>query len=229
VLVPAFDEAALLEATLAAIEAHCESRPEPFELVVVDDGSTDATPEIIAAFASTRPSVRTVTHPVNAGLGAALRSGIEAANAPVVVVLDADLTYAPDHIDPLRSACAAGAAIAVASPYAAGGRVSGVPWHRLGLSRLANRILRRRFGVATSTSMVRAYDRSFALGALGSLDDGDVLLGLLGAARAAGRTITEVPAHLDWRAVQDRHSRLRTGSAIRAVLRAWVRVRREDA
>jgi glycosyltransferase involved in cell wall biosynthesis len=221
VIVPAFNEESLLAANLVEIDAHCNEQSLPYELIVVDDGSVDTTGAIAEAFARGREHVRVITHPANVGLGGALRSGINAAAAAIVVTLDADLTYAPDHVERLLSACVGGAVIVIASPYAPGGQVSGVPAHRLALSRWANRLLRRRFGVATSTSMVRAYDREFASRALVALTDDDVSLGLIATARAEGRGVVEVPAHLDWRRVPDRASRMQTRASIRAVLRAW--------
>ncbi len=221
IVVPAFNEEALLEANLARIEAFCERAALSHELIVVDDGSVDATRPIALRFAERRPQVTIVGLDTNVGLGGALRAGIEASTAPVIVTLDADLTYAPEHIERLVAACSPSTAIVIASPYAPGGRVTGVPRHRLALSRLANRLLARRLGLATSTSMVRAYSRDFVTEALATIDDRDVSLGLLRAAQRAGRTVVEVPAHLDWSAVPDRESRLRTRDSIAAVARAW--------
>ncbi len=221
IVVPAFNEQALLAASLEAIERYCERVRLEHELIVVDDGSVDATRSIATQFAQGRPHVTVIGLDTNAGLGGALRAGIQAAAAPIIVTLDADLTYSPEHIERLVAACSPSTAIVVASPYASGGQVTGVPRHRLALSRLANRILARRLGLATSTSMVRAYSREFARSALPALDDRDVSLGLLRAAHDEDRSVLEVPAHLDWSAVADRESRLRTRDSIAAVVRAW--------
>jgi glycosyltransferase involved in cell wall biosynthesis len=221
IIVPAFNEEALLAASLDAIEQHCERAGLAHELIVVDDGSVDATRPIALRFAAHRPHVTIVGLDTNVGLGGALRAGIEASIAPVIVTLDADLTYAPEHIERLVAACSPSTAIVIASPYAPGGRVTGVPRHRLALSRFANRLLARRLGLATSTSMVRAYSREFVLPALATIENRDVSLGLLRAAKQAGRTVLEVPAHLDWSGVPDRASRLRTRDSIAAVVRAW--------
>ncbi len=220
IVVPAFNEAELIEQSLVAIVAYCERSALAHELIVVDDGSIDGTRSIAQRFAATRPDVRVVGLDTNVGLGGALRAGFARCHAPIVVTMDADLTYEPDHIGRLVSACTPSTAIVIASPYAEGGRVSGVPQHRLVMSKWANRILRRRTGLATSTAMVRAYDRGFLVAALDGVDDRDLSLGLLRAARDAGRTIVEVPAHLDWTRVPDRRSRLRARDTVAAVLRA---------
>lgn len=90
VLVPVLNEAATLERVLDAIEA----RPEVSELVVVDDGSTDRTPQILAARRFSVPA-RVIRHPARRGKGAAIRTALESATGELALVQDADLEYDP--------------------------------------------------------------------------------------------------------------------------------------
>jgi dolichol-phosphate hexosyltransferase len=90
VLIPVYNEERTLERLLDAVE----ERPEVSELVIVDDGSTDRTPEILSARHFTIP-VQVIRHERNRGKGAALRTAILAAKGEVALVQDADLEYDP--------------------------------------------------------------------------------------------------------------------------------------
>jgi glycosyltransferase involved in cell wall biosynthesis len=90
VLIPIYNEERALESLLDAVEA----RPEVSELVIVDDGSTDGTADILAARTFTVP-VQVISHPQNAGKGAAIRTAIAAATSDLALIQDADLEYDP--------------------------------------------------------------------------------------------------------------------------------------
>jgi hypothetical protein len=205
VIVPFFNEAAILTASVTEIESYLLRRPTPFELLLVDDGSTDGGGALADDMARDRPSIRVVHHPINRGLGAAIRTGLSSARAEVSVVLDADLTYAPYHIDLLTDSLEeTQAAIAVASPYLRGGAVCGVPWMRRMLSSWANRYLSIATGgeLQTLTGMVRAY-RTSAVRTLDVRGDGmEFNHRLLFAALRTGLQIVEVPACLDWKVLR---------------------------
>ena len=105
VVVPAYNEALMLMGSLTTLYAYLQDLSDRyrFELVIVDDGSTDETAAIAEAFAGSRPEVRVLRHPVNFRLGQALRYGISQSKGDYVVTFDSDLTYSPDHIEPPRS------------------------------------------------------------------------------------------------------------------------------
>jgi len=101
VMMPAYNE----ERTIELILEHVLDRPEVGEVIAVDDGSTDATWEILSRVAERDPRVRIFRQPVNQGKGAALRRAIGELRLPYALVQDADLEYDPrDYgilLDPL--------------------------------------------------------------------------------------------------------------------------------
>jgi glycosyltransferase involved in cell wall biosynthesis len=127
VVVPVFDEAGTVRALLDRVLAV----PLDLEVVVVDDGSTDGTAQVLAA--ERRPNVRVLTHVRNRGKGAALRTGFAAATGRVVVVQDADLEYDPAEYPRLLEPILDGRADAVFGSRFLGGthRVLYF-WHRVG-------------------------------------------------------------------------------------------------
>jgi glycosyltransferase involved in cell wall biosynthesis len=93
IVLPCHDEA---ENVAAAVHAagHAAARcAADYEIVVVDDGSTDATAIIVAALADTDPHVRLVVHGQNRGYGHALRAGIQMARGDWILLTDADLQF----------------------------------------------------------------------------------------------------------------------------------------
>jgi glycosyltransferase involved in cell wall biosynthesis len=102
VVIPVFDEEQALRDTLDAVRATLAPLQGGCEIVVVDDGSTDATPAILAPYAD----LTVVRHERNRGYGAALKSGIAAARHPLIVVMDADGTYPVAAIPQLAARCA---------------------------------------------------------------------------------------------------------------------------
>lgn len=97
ILMPVFNEAE----TVAAVIKRVLDVPYPceVELVIVDDGSADTTPQILAQLDDPRVSVH--THPVNRGKGAAVRTAAERATGTHVVMCDADLEYSPEDLPAL--------------------------------------------------------------------------------------------------------------------------------
>jgi glycosyltransferase involved in cell wall biosynthesis len=89
VVVPCFNE----EATVARAVERVLQQPFVNEVVIVDDASTDGTAAVLRTL--TDPRVRVLSHPVNQGKGAALRTGFSKASGPFVAVQDADLEYDP--------------------------------------------------------------------------------------------------------------------------------------
>ncbi len=97
VVIPALNEedgiADIIERVLAIKESLAKVGVSDLELIVVDDGSQDRTPEIVASY----PDVVLVKHPVNRGYGAAIKTGFRRARGNLLAFLDADGTYPPEY------------------------------------------------------------------------------------------------------------------------------------
>ncbi len=89
VVMPAYNEAEILESSVRTVVDGLRARGEPFELIVVENGSTDATPSIADALAASEPEVR-VEHRAEADYGRALRAGLLSAEGAAVVNFDTD-------------------------------------------------------------------------------------------------------------------------------------------
>lgn len=101
VVVPAYNEAPNLPTLVREIEEAVAPLGEPWELVVVDDGSTDDTPAVLDSLGRSHPSLRVLRFAGNAGQSAAFLAGFAAARGKVVVTLDADLQNNPADIPEL--------------------------------------------------------------------------------------------------------------------------------
>ncbi|MET8360479.1 glycosyltransferase family 2 protein [Micromonospora sp. NPDC005171] len=97
ILMPVYNEAERVAEALK--QALAVPYPCEIEIVVVNDGSTDETGEILAGMDD--PRLRVVTHPRNAGKGAAIKTAVDSARGEYMVILDADLEYDPQDIPKL--------------------------------------------------------------------------------------------------------------------------------
>jgi glycosyltransferase involved in cell wall biosynthesis len=105
-VVPAYNEVESLPQLLAELRAALDSTQRSWELVLVDDGSTDGSGEWLAAEAARDPRLVLVRFASNAGQSAALAAGMARARGPIVVTLDADLQNDPADIPTLLAALA---------------------------------------------------------------------------------------------------------------------------
>src|SRR5436309_7989274 len=121
------EEARLAEALKQALDVEY---PCPVELVVADDGSRDATPEILLRVDDER--VQVVTHPRNEGKGAAIRSAVAHATGEYMVILDADLEYDPNDIPRLLAPVLDGRAEVVYGNRTFGSHSSFSFWYVMG-------------------------------------------------------------------------------------------------
>ncbi len=142
IVVPAFNEAHRLPNTLAELLAWAAARPEPGEVLLVDDGSRDDTRRIALAAAARHDRLRVLSHFPNRGKGFAVRRGVLAARGQCILLTDCDLATPLSELPKLEAAMRAGAALAFGSRVGTGAellrRQSAT---RETLGRLANRLI----------------------------------------------------------------------------------------
>jgi glycosyltransferase involved in cell wall biosynthesis len=134
VVIPAYNEEANIEACYRELQGVLEAYGQPYEILVVDDGSTDGTFRALARLADADRRLRVLRLRRNAGQTAALDAGFRSARGAVIVTMDADLQNDPADIPRLLAALAE-------SDAACGWRVNRRdPWTKRVASRVANRV-----------------------------------------------------------------------------------------
>ncbi|MCA9511273.1 MAG: glycosyltransferase family 2 protein [Myxococcota bacterium] len=216
VLLCAFNEEAVIRPTLLAVHRALGGGPEPLRVVLVDDGSSDATvAEARRAVEETGGALdlEIVSHARNRGLGAALVTGFDAclamaADGDAIVTLDADNTHPPRLIPTLLARLDEGYELVIASRYQPGASVRGVPRSRLLISDGARFLLRAVFpirGVRDYTCCFRAYRPAALRRALSAFGDEltsargfEAVMDILLRLRATGVRACEVPIELEY-------------------------------
>lgn len=144
-LVPAYNEAATIGEVLERIDQLGLDR----QIIVVDDGSKDATGEIVERYAAEHPSVILVRQP-NRGKGAAIRRAIQEIDGDIAVIQDADMEYDPVEVPRLIEPIQRGVADVVYGSRLSGGQPQRAYlfWHLIG-----NRFLSLLTGVLFNTTL----------------------------------------------------------------------------
>jgi len=203
IIIPMFNEAENAEHTFSRVKESLASFTEDYEIIAINDGSIDNTLQVLERIASLNKKIKIVSYPRNIGRGMALRKGFQESKGEIVVSIDADLSYDPRYIIDLVEALKEEPQMdfVLGSPYMPGGGVQDVPWLRLWISKLGNRILRFAMPnrIYTSTGIFRAYRRK-VIDSLELESDGkEIHLEILSKALALGFRVKEVPAVLSSR------------------------------
>lgn len=194
------EEEEIQESTLKLIQA-MEKINDEWELILVNDGSTDKTLELISEIGKKDPRVRIISYKKNRGRGYALREGFKNSLGKYVITVESDLNYGTDIISKLYDALLDPEAdIVIASPYAKGGKLINVSLKRAFLSRFGNWILKMTISsnISTFTGMTRGYKGDLVRSLPLEEDGKELHLEIISKTNILGYQITEIPATLKW-------------------------------
>jgi glycosyltransferase involved in cell wall biosynthesis len=192
VFFPAYnDSGTIASLVIRALQTAAQLTPH-HEVIVVNDGSTDATAQILEALSQVYPALTIVTHSTNRGYGGALRSGFAAASKEIVFYTDGDAQYDPSEMELLWQHMKPG--VDVVTGY----KISrSDPWHRIFIGRVYHHIVKTLFGLSVRDvdCDFRMLRRSIFERVRLEKNSGVICLELMKKIEDARFTIVEVPVH----------------------------------
>jgi glycosyltransferase involved in cell wall biosynthesis len=192
VFFPAYnDSGTIASLVITALQSAPKLTPD-YEVIVVNDGSSDSTAQILNELARVYPQLKIVTHEVNRGYGGALRSGFATASKDVIFYTDGDAQYDPSEIELLWPKMGPG--VDLVNGY----KISrSDPWHRIVIGRIYHHTVKMMFGLG-----VRDVDCDFRLLRRSIFErvhlektSGVICLEMMKKIQDAGFHIVEVPVH----------------------------------
>jgi dolichol-phosphate mannosyltransferase len=198
VVIPAYNEEENIAALLDRIENATRDRGLALDIIVVDDGSLDSTPSILADKAREYTNLQVVTHTPNKGFAAALKTGIRTALAggyDGAVFMDCDQTHDPADLPAFISGLEQGVDLVIGSRYVGNGGMVDVPWHRILISKIGNGLgkLFFRLPVRDASSGYRALSRRAMESIKIEANDFSIQVEEVLRARKLGLAFTEIP------------------------------------
>ena len=192
VLFPAYNDAGTIASMVMSARRRARRFTEVFEILVVDDGSEDATPEILAELEELVPELRVVRHETNRGYGAALRTGFREASKELVFYTDGDGQFDPRELDALLRC------LTPDVDYVTGFRTHRAdPFLRVLVGNPYHRFVRKAFGLRVTD--IDCDFRVFRKRVLDAIEleeaDGTMCVELLKKLEDGGFRFAEVPVH----------------------------------
>ena len=232
IIVPAYNEAARILPYLRDITSYMQDRGQPYEVLVVDDGSTNATASVVETLASSAREIQLLRAPRRRGKGAAVRRGMQAAVGRLQLFADADGATPIQELTRLEQAVENGADVAIGSRALA----SQLPdyrvqtrWYRTILTALFNSLVRQSSlrGITDTQCGFKLFRQSVAADLFGvsSIDGYGFDLELLYVAQQRGYRIAEIP--VNWS--HQPNSKFRVYRDVLSILREMAIIRRNGA
>jgi glycosyltransferase involved in cell wall biosynthesis len=192
VFFPAYNDGGTIASLVITALQTASRLTSDYEVIVVDDGSTDATPRILRELARVYPAVKIVTHPANRGYGGALRTGFATASKDIIFYTDGDAQYDPAEMEVLWPKMTAG--VDMVNGY----KISRAdPLHRIIVGRIYHHTVKALFGLHISDvdCDFRMMRRSIFDRVRLEKNSGVICLEMMKKIQDAGFRIVEVPVH----------------------------------
>ena len=192
VFFPAYNDSGTIASLVITALRSAAALTKNHEVIVVNDGSTDGTAQILDELACVYPGLRIVTHEVNRGYGGALRSGFAAASKEIIFYTDGDAQYDPSEMALLWQKM--GPDVDLVNGY----KISrSDPWHRIVIGRVYHHIVKLMFSlrVRDVDCDFRMLRRSIFDRVRLEKDSGVICLEMMKKIQDAGFRIVEVPVH----------------------------------
>ncbi len=139
VIIPAYNEQNRITKTISAIETYLLKSNKPFEILVVNDGSTDSTKQVVKTMENGH--IRLLSYDKNRGMGGAVKYGVKRAAGDYIVFTDADLPYPPENIEKACSMLEQGYDLVMGIRQQSE-KGEGYPWYRKVMSKAFNLIIK---------------------------------------------------------------------------------------
>ncbi len=161
VVIPAYNESENIIPTAEAIVSELRKEEIPFELVVINDNSTDLTPAVIAKAKERFPEIKLIDNTPPGGFGRAVRLGLDNASGEAIAVVMADLSDSPQDMVRYYRKLEEGYDSVFGSRFIKGGKVTAFPKVKLVMNRLMNNLMRVMFLTHHNdlTNAFKAYRR----------------------------------------------------------------------
>jgi dolichol-phosphate mannosyltransferase len=161
IVIPAQNEAETIASTVGHLCAALGAEGVDYEVLVVDDGSTDGTARVVAGLSEAEPRIRYLRSPNPRGFGLAVRAGFDSYTGDAVAIVMADGSDRPEDVIAYHRLLEEGYDCAFGSRFIRGSRVNGYPWLKLVINRIVNSLIRVvfRHGYNDTTNAFKAYRR----------------------------------------------------------------------
>ncbi|MDP2630498.1 MAG: glycosyltransferase [Candidatus Uhrbacteria bacterium] len=228
VLIPAYNEEHDIKNGIEDVMRFLRPRFETWEIICIDDGSTDATAKIIQALSRDDSRIRLIIHVKNEGKGASVRDGVRAAHGALILFMDADGSTPISQFDVLAPFFSQGADIVIGSRYLKESSIiRKQPWYRIALGRIGNLFIQALLLDAIKDTQCGfkafTFPSAKALFKKSTVNRWGFDMEILALAQHMGYTIKEVP--VQWHDSETRTSRFRPIKDAHRTFRELLRIK----